>query len=422
MAAEQSDPLLNMLCSTLFLVAEAESEIHCPVVTLQQDPANVYSLLEKYFRPDVLPQADRFWRNVRLLPAGFAVWRPRVNGIQLKMLQHARLPRSEEEWAAVKAALDQLPDALQPGKAAGDLLEELRTFCVMVEQWWAGRRRADGAGSKRPPQNGQLQGGSGKRAALDALHPGLLASTMPLQLAFPPPHMPSYPMGAPALHFHGSGELPGFPAMDAQLPRAASGAELANGGGPRAGGASNSSRLVTLNVGGQRFCTTPATLEAVEGSYFFMLSQKAASTGKAEFFIDRSGASFQPVLDHLRSQRYSHASATLPEGRAALQLVQQEASYYRLPALEQEVAAALAAADAAPPPEELTAIYMCTPVCGAEELDAAHEELAQRVNAKLAAKLAEGYAVVKRDGGAEREAGGRSLYYHILLSRPRPVV
>jgi hypothetical protein len=414
MATEQSDPLLNHLCSALFLVAEAESEIQCPVVTLQQDPANVYSLLEKYFRSEALPAADRFWRNVRLLPAAFAVWRPRVNGIQLKMLQHARLPWSEGEWAAVQAALEQLSDAMLPGKSGGELLQELRTFCVTVEQWWAGRRRADGTGSKRPLSNGQQQlGGGSKRVALDGLHFGL-ASTLPLQLAFPPPHIPSFP----ALHFHGGGELPGLAAMEAQLPRAASGMEPAAGSG--AAGSSGSSRLVTLNVGGQRFCTTPATLEAVEGSYFSILSRKAAATGKVEFFIDRSGAVFQLVLDHLRNQRYNdRAAAVLPEDQLTLQLVQKEASYYCLPALEQQAAAALAAADKAPPAEELSAIFLSALVRHADELDEVHAELMQRLNAKLEAKHAEGWAVVKRDGGTEQEGAGRSLFYHILLSRPR---
>ena len=103
-------------------------------------------VLEKHFRETALPPSERFWRAVRgQWSPPLETWRPRVNGVQLKVggrggrpgaacrrraarmhacVQHgqpctplhltthhpqvlsgARLPESEEEWSALRAAL-----------------------------------------------------------------------------------------------------------------------------------------------------------------------------------------------------------------------------------------------------------------------------------------------------------------------------
>jgi hypothetical protein len=45
-----------------------------------------YHVLEKHFRPEYLAAQERFWRNVKNLHSPpLETWRPRVNGVQLKV-------------------------------------------------------------------------------------------------------------------------------------------------------------------------------------------------------------------------------------------------------------------------------------------------------------------------------------------------
>jgi hypothetical protein len=114
---EARDAIAALFCGALFLPA-AEEEVRIPVVILQVrwtalrrsqrraptprrrrrrspaaraqgDPANIYGVLERRFRPEALPQPDRFWRNVRAALGGAETWRPRVGGVQLKMVSSA---------------------------------------------------------------------------------------------------------------------------------------------------------------------------------------------------------------------------------------------------------------------------------------------------------------------------------------------
>jgi hypothetical protein len=284
------------------------------------------------------------------------------------------------------------------------------------------------------------QGNPAKRAAPDGLHPALLAASpvLPVLLqasggqpdaapdlpAFNPPG--AYPLSVTPLVFPSSHEFNGFGVVDPRPPLGAAApppppaAAEESADAARSGGAAPPAaaiKLLTLDVGGRRFPTTTATLEAAPASYFGKLALKAAASAKAEFFIDRSGEVFHHVLDHLRSLRYGHPPAPLPADPAALQLVAREAAFYRLPELGGRAAAALAAASAGAR-EDLSAVYLETGFCAAAALPAAHSELLERLNAAVGAKAAAGYAVVKRDCGTEREGGERNLYYHILLARP----
>jgi len=84
-SADERDAISLLYAPSLFLPAAEGEEVPAPVVILQNDPANVYGILETHFRSDCLPQPDRFWRIVRSTPPiPFETWRPRVNGVQLK--------------------------------------------------------------------------------------------------------------------------------------------------------------------------------------------------------------------------------------------------------------------------------------------------------------------------------------------------
>lgn len=403
--AKMDDPL-RQLTDALFLAAP-EGQVRGPVVTLLGDPANVFPVLERYFRQESLPSADKFWRNVRDA-RDFVTWRPRVSGVQLKMLQHARLPYTDAEWDSVQFAATAVAHHLQAGHTAQDLVTGLRMFTSMVEQWWVDRRRTDASnvqGAKRPFPSA-LHGGA-KRAALDGVQPGVL--NMPLQLAFGHPHMqlghssgPHLGAGPTLAGANGSGELGGFAMTHAQLPHVASMPGLADqiNGVPRLPSAPSGSgnMLISLNVGGANFSTTVPTLAAVETSFFAKLALKAQSRSKSDFFIDRSGDLFHFVLDHLRSQRYGDAESSLPTDAASLELLAREAAYYNLPALQQRASAALqdsstrtlvdapAPGKAHPESEEVSAIFVETGFQQPCDLPAAHTSLLERLNATVCAQ------------------------------------
>ena len=62
--------------------------------------------------------------------------------------------------------------------------------------------------------------------------------------------------------------------------------------------------LVVLNIGGQRYTTTAATLHSQGENYFTSLLSgriPAAKDDTGAYFIDRNGRYFEPILDFLRS-------------------------------------------------------------------------------------------------------------------------
>lgn len=143
MAAEE---VVAAYASLLFIRSEAE--IRRPVVLLTGERTNVYGVLEKHFRETALPPSERFWRTVRTQwTPQLDTWRPRVNGVQLKVLAGARLPESEEEWAAVRSALLSVRQHLRTDTSVDRLHGELRDFVAMVVDWWHNRKKAENCGT-----------------------------------------------------------------------------------------------------------------------------------------------------------------------------------------------------------------------------------------------------------------------------------
>jgi hypothetical protein len=100
MAAEQ---VVSAYATALFVRSEAE--IKRPVVLLSGERTNIYGVLEKHMRETALPPSERFWRAVRTQwTPQLDTWRPRVNGVQLKVgrsayLAHSTTPRPA--WCGV---------------------------------------------------------------------------------------------------------------------------------------------------------------------------------------------------------------------------------------------------------------------------------------------------------------------------------
>ena len=65
----------------------------------------------------------------------------------------------------------------------------------------------------------------------------------------------------------------------------------------------------------------------------------------------------------------------------------------------------------------LDAVFVETGFLPAAEVAEAQAALLQQLNAAVRAKQLEGFAVVEFKSGAEREAGLRNLYYHVLLRK-----
>ena len=99
------------------------------------------------------------------------------------------------------------------------------------------------------------------------------------------------------------------------------------------GGAPCSDDLVALSVGGQRFVMTRATLTRVPDTYFSALLSgrfMARTDDGGALFIDRSPAGFALLLEWLRC-------GAMPEGREARMELWEEADYYRVAPLIEEL-------------------------------------------------------------------------------------
>lgn len=69
----------------------------------------------------------------------------RVNGAQLKALQGARLPETEEEWQHVKATLDGMQAWLKDETTSELFLQDLRALANFIYGWWDTRNKREGA-------------------------------------------------------------------------------------------------------------------------------------------------------------------------------------------------------------------------------------------------------------------------------------
>lgn len=67
-------------------------------------------------------------------------------------------------------------------------------------------------------------------------------------------------------------------------------------------------RIVKLNIGGHKFCTTSSTLTKYPNTFFTSLLQGRIPTTKDEdgaYFVDRDGQFFSPILTWLRTSEIS---------------------------------------------------------------------------------------------------------------------
>jgi len=95
------------------------------------------------------------------------------------------------------------------------------------------------------------------------------------------------------------------------------------------------SELIRLNVGGERYTTTRATLTRYPRSMLGSMFGGTLATSIDEhgcFFIDRDGPMFRHVLNFLRSGRLS-----LPADFNQLDLLAVEADFYQLEDLIKEI-------------------------------------------------------------------------------------
>ncbi|KAL3137600.1 hypothetical protein ABBQ38_004881 [Trebouxia sp. C0009 RCD-2024] len=131
------------------LIIRTDGAIRAPVVTLQGEKANLYNVIEKHLRPEVVVGAERFWKLIRAMYSpNLDTWRPRVNGVQLKALQGARLPETDQEWHCVKVVLDTIADWIREDTTPEAFLQELKELVAYCESWWDNRtKREGGSGS-----------------------------------------------------------------------------------------------------------------------------------------------------------------------------------------------------------------------------------------------------------------------------------
>ena len=128
------------------LIIRTDGAIRAPVVTLQGEKANLYSVIEKHLRPEVVVGAERFWKLIRAMyNPNLDTWRPRVNGVQLKALQGARLPETDQEWHCVKVVLDTIVDWIREDSTPEAFLLELKELVAYCESWWDNRTKREGA-------------------------------------------------------------------------------------------------------------------------------------------------------------------------------------------------------------------------------------------------------------------------------------
>ena len=92
---------------------------------------------------------------------------------------------------------------------------------------------------------------------------------------------------------------------------------------------------VKLNVGGHYFTTSLQTLTKDRNSMLGVMFSEKFDMKPAEddaFFIDRDGTHFRFILNYLRNGKL-----TLPEGVTALNELQEEAEFYRIKGMLDEL-------------------------------------------------------------------------------------
>jgi hypothetical protein len=143
--AARRDEVQRLFCSVLVVRWDLNTPYAAPVIIMSQEGSNIYQVLERHLRRDYLVGAEKFWRLVRA-ELGVDTWRPRVQGAQLKALQSARLPESEQEFQNIQLVVEGLQDCLLPESSTDALMQDLRTTISQIQAWWETRnKRPDGA-------------------------------------------------------------------------------------------------------------------------------------------------------------------------------------------------------------------------------------------------------------------------------------
>lgn len=143
--AARRDEVQRLFCSVLVVRWDLNTPYAAPVIIMSQEGSNIYQVLERHLRRDYLVGAEKFWRLVRA-ELGVDTWRPRVQGAQLKALQSARLPESEQEFQNIQLVVEGLQDCLLPESSTDALMSDLRTTISQIQAWWETRnKRPDGA-------------------------------------------------------------------------------------------------------------------------------------------------------------------------------------------------------------------------------------------------------------------------------------
>ncbi|KAH3755976.1 hypothetical protein Pelo_12229 [Pelomyxa schiedti] len=109
---------------------------------------------------------------------------------------------------------------------------------------------------------------------------------------------------------------------------------------------------VRLDVGGQSFATTMCTLTSVEGSFFHAMFASGRFTPVPQkdgsYFIDRDSTVFRHVLNYLRGQQLNLHRLALGD----LEQLADDAAFFGLPKLEEEVRLALEQHEATGEPKQ----------------------------------------------------------------------
>jgi len=103
-----------------------------------------------------------------------------------------------------------------------------------------------------------------------------------------------------------------------------------------------SKQKIKLDIGGRRFTTSLTTLKSEPDSFLSaMLSGRyelAADQNDGSYFIDRDGNEFHHILNFLRGPEQFE----VPSDRKVLQVLKEDAIYYRMPGFQKIIEEAIA--------------------------------------------------------------------------------
>lgn len=161
------DDVQRLLGAALVVKCDPGATYAAPCITLAGEQSTVYSLIERFMRPEFLFGGERFWKLIRTELA-CETWRPRVQGAQVKALQGARLAETDQELARLDQVIYSLADCLKLDYTAATFAHEARSFVRLTQVWWDNRNKrpeggcagqaAGAAVLSNPPRRGRAAG------------------------------------------------------------------------------------------------------------------------------------------------------------------------------------------------------------------------------------------------------------------------